>query len=114
MSGARRRIVLTLIHINAANGKQVDEILEDEIVAQRKPRCRGHCRIYWREGGELSQPRFRGNERASHRTLERARELDAEMLVMGASRHSKISELVLGGATRAVLRWAELPVLLSQ
>lgn len=46
--------------------------------------------------------------------LQRARELDAEMLVMGAYGHSKISEFIFGGATRAVLRRAELPVLLSR
>jgi nucleotide-binding universal stress UspA family protein len=46
--------------------------------------------------------------------LARARELDAEMLVMGAYGHSKISEFVFGGATRAVLQGAELPVLLSR
>lgn len=46
--------------------------------------------------------------------LECARRLDAEMLVMGAYGHSKISEFVFGGATREVLRRAELPILLSR
>ena len=46
--------------------------------------------------------------------LARARELDAEILVMGAYGHSKISEFIFGGATRAVLQGAELPVLLSR
>lgn len=46
--------------------------------------------------------------------LARARELDAEILVMGAYGHSKISEFIFGGATHAVLQGAELPVLLSR
>jgi nucleotide-binding universal stress UspA family protein len=46
--------------------------------------------------------------------LARARELDAEILVMGAYGHSKISEFIFGGATRTVLQGAELPVLLSR
>lgn len=36
----------------------------------------------------------------------------AELLVMGAYGCSRFSEWVLGGATRHVLAWAKLPVLL--
>ncbi len=46
--------------------------------------------------------------------LDRARDLDADMLVMGAYGRSKISEFVFGGATRAVLAGAEFPILLSR
>jgi nucleotide-binding universal stress UspA family protein len=46
--------------------------------------------------------------------LERARTLNADMLVMGVYGRSKISEFIFGGATRAVLSAAELPLLLSQ
>jgi nucleotide-binding universal stress UspA family protein len=37
----------------------------------------------------------------------------ADLLVMGAYGHSRLREIVLGGATREVLRRADLPVLLS-
>ncbi|HEX6015975.1 MAG TPA: universal stress protein, partial [Geminicoccaceae bacterium] len=37
----------------------------------------------------------------------------ADLLVMGAYGHSRLRELVLGGATREVLRDARVPVLLS-
>ncbi|AWK88277.1 universal stress protein [Azospirillum thermophilum] len=46
--------------------------------------------------------------------LDRARALDADMLVMGAYGRSKISEFVFGGATRTVLANAGLPILLSR
>ena len=37
----------------------------------------------------------------------------ADLLVMGAYGHSRLREIVLGGATREVLRDARIPVLLS-
>lgn len=46
--------------------------------------------------------------------LERARNFGADLLVMGAYGHSRITELVFGGATRSVLLRAELPVFLSR
>lgn len=46
--------------------------------------------------------------------LERARTLEADLLVMGAYGHSPLSEFIFGGATRAVLSAAELPLLLSR
>jgi nucleotide-binding universal stress UspA family protein len=46
--------------------------------------------------------------------LERARTLEADLLVMGAYSHSKLSEFIFGGATQAVLSAAELPLLLSR
>ncbi len=45
--------------------------------------------------------------------LTQAREMDADLLVMGAWGRSRLSELVLGGATRHVLEHTHLPVLLS-
>lgn len=44
--------------------------------------------------------------------LDEARHYRADMLVMGAYGRSRFSEWVLGGATRDVLQWAELPLLL--
>jgi len=45
--------------------------------------------------------------------VSRATELEADMIVMGAYGHSRLREVVLGGATRDVLRQMTVPVLMS-
>jgi len=45
--------------------------------------------------------------------LSRASDLEADLLVMGAYGHSRVRELVLGGATRTVLMSMTLPVFMS-
>lgn len=45
--------------------------------------------------------------------LSRASDLSADLLVMGAYAHSRVRELVLGGATRTVLESMTLPVLMA-
>lgn len=45
--------------------------------------------------------------------LSRASDIGADLLVMGAYGHSRVRELLLGGATRTVLRTMTLPVLMS-
>ena len=45
--------------------------------------------------------------------LNRAAETGADLLVMGGYGHSRLRELVLGGATRGILRQMTLPVLMS-
>jgi nucleotide-binding universal stress UspA family protein len=45
--------------------------------------------------------------------LEQAARLSAGMLVMGAYGHSRLREMILGGATRDVLATAEIPVLMG-
>jgi nucleotide-binding universal stress UspA family protein len=45
--------------------------------------------------------------------LSQAADLDADLIVMGAYGHSRMRELVLGGATREVLEAMTVPVLLS-
>jgi nucleotide-binding universal stress UspA family protein len=46
--------------------------------------------------------------------LSRAADFGADLLVMGAYGHSRVSELVFGGATRTALHEAGLPVLMSR
>ena len=41
------------------------------------------------------------------------RDMDADMLVMGAYGHSRFREAILGGATRNMLEQAEVPVLMA-
>ncbi|MES2069263.1 MAG: universal stress protein [Pseudomonadota bacterium] len=45
--------------------------------------------------------------------LSRAADLGADLLVMGAYGHARLTELVLGGVTRSLLREMTLPVLMS-
>jgi nucleotide-binding universal stress UspA family protein len=45
--------------------------------------------------------------------LSRAADLGADMMVMGAYGHSRLRELVLGGATKTVLESLTVPVLMS-
>jgi nucleotide-binding universal stress UspA family protein len=45
--------------------------------------------------------------------LSRANDLEADLLVMGAYGHSRVHELLLGGATRTVLASMTLPVLMA-
>ena len=45
--------------------------------------------------------------------LSRAADLSIDLMVMGAYGHSRVREMVLGGATRHVLQSMTVPVLLS-
>lgn len=45
--------------------------------------------------------------------LEEAASLDADVVVMGAYAHSRLRELVFGGATRDLLRHANVPLLMA-
>lgn len=53
------------------------------------------------------------NEQIGGALLNWAGDLKADLLVMGGYGHSRAREVLLGGATRAVLRDATIPVLLS-
>jgi nucleotide-binding universal stress UspA family protein len=55
-----------------------------------------------------------GGEPVSSTLLARAAAFGAELLIVGAYGHSRLTELVFGGTTRRVLREAELPVLMSR
>jgi nucleotide-binding universal stress UspA family protein len=53
------------------------------------------------------------DDRVGDTILARANKLGADLLVMGAYGRPRFAELVLGGATRAILRKAGIPVLMS-
>jgi len=53
-----------------------------------------------------------GGREAPDAVMETARDLGADMMVMGGYGHSRIRELVLGGFTRHVIREASLPILM--
>ena len=56
---------------------------------------------------------FPATASAGEALLDQAQAMQADLLVMGAWGHSRVSELILGGTTRHVLRHARLPVLLA-
>jgi nucleotide-binding universal stress UspA family protein len=45
--------------------------------------------------------------------LSRVADLGVDLLVMGAYGHSRVREMLLGGATRSVLRSMTVPVMMS-
>jgi nucleotide-binding universal stress UspA family protein len=45
--------------------------------------------------------------------LNRAADLGADLLVVGAYGHSRVCELILGGVTRTLLRQMTLPALMT-
>ena len=49
----------------------------------------------------------------AHVILSRIADIGADMLVMGAYGHSRMRELIMGGATREILRHMTVPVLMS-
>jgi len=48
-----------------------------------------------------------------HVLLDEAKEVEADLLVMGAYSHSRLREMILGGVTKYVIDHAELPVFLA-
>jgi nucleotide-binding universal stress UspA family protein len=54
-----------------------------------------------------------GGRSASTAILEEAKALNADLVVMGGYAHSRLRELVFGGATRELLRHATVPVLMA-
>ncbi|HET6433072.1 universal stress protein [Dyella sp.] len=66
-----------------------------------------------RHGVEVTWESFESPAHTGKALLDKARALDAQLLVMGAWGRSRLSELVLGGATRHVLEHAHLPLLMA-
>ena len=54
-----------------------------------------------------------GDIDAGNVILSRAADLEADLIVMGAYGHSRVREIVMGGATRTVLQTMTVPVLMS-
>ncbi|MEM7267769.1 MAG: universal stress protein [Pseudomonadota bacterium] len=61
----------------------------------------------------ILSPITRTAERVSDTLRQKARDMGADMIVMGAYGHSQFRERFLGGATREMLADAELPVLMT-
>ena len=67
-----------------------------------------------RHGVEVSvEPFGVGSEPVGQTLLNMARDLSADLLVMGAYSHARVAEYVFGGVTRYILANADLPVLMA-
>lgn len=66
-----------------------------------------------RHGVRVTVDRLAGAD-TGQALLDHAGRLDADLLVMGATGQSRISEFLFGGATRTILARAGLPILLSR
>ncbi len=63
---------------------------------------------------KVSVARFQSENRdIGNQLLSRAADLGSDLIVMGAYGHSRLAELVLGGATRTILESMTVPVLMS-
>lgn len=61
----------------------------------------------------IAEPMMTDGRNAGEALLMRGSDLGADLLVMGAYAHSRMRELVFGGATRHVLEHMTIPVLMS-
>jgi len=93
-----------------------------EVLAVDPERYRDHgrepetdiARHLARHGVEVDIQRVSsGGEDTGRVLLSQAASFGADLLVMGAYGHSRLSEWIFGGVTKTVLREAELPVLMS-
>ncbi len=91
---------VTVLTIDSPNDKEDNG--RDLMVWLERHGVRSHHHSHAFRGGDVGDLILGG-----------ARDLGADMLVMGAYGHSRIRELVLGGATRTVLRHMHIPALLS-
>jgi nucleotide-binding universal stress UspA family protein len=67
-----------------------------------------------RHGVNVSVSHERGTDiDAGNLLLSRAADMDVNLIVMGAYGHSRMQELILGGATRTILQSMTVPVLMS-
>ncbi len=66
-----------------------------------------------RHGVAVTLTQLAGDD-AGSLLLDHAHRHDADLLVMGASGQSRISEFIFGGATRRILAHAKIPVLLAR
>lgn len=92
---------VTVITIEAANATSPDPVGDVLLYLQRHG-ISAHHLLHTYHHGDVGLA-----------LLEATKEAGGDLLVMGAYGHSRLRELVLGSATRAVLRHLEIPVLMS-
>lgn len=93
-----RRVVLFTVSTGAKNGASAEEV--GRTLALHGVTC--EIREIAPDGRRIGQM-----------LLEEARDVGADLIVMGAYSHSRWRELLLGGVTKYVVEHAELPVLMA-
>ncbi|MCC6531736.1 MAG: universal stress protein [Burkholderiales bacterium] len=95
----------------------------DVVTVNAMPEARGHgempgadIALYLARHGVKANvlPTYGEDAEVGEWLLSRASDLGSDLLVMGAYGHSRLRELVLGGATRTVLESMTVPVLMSR
>ena len=104
-----------LVCLNEVERVKVLLDLESAIAAKHDAHVTGlyvipAVRVYAASDLQLTAQVFEGQREA---LLNRVSDVGADLLVMGAYGHSRLRELVLGGATRFVLQSMTVPVLMS-
>ena len=85
---------------------------EDPLGARHLPELNLHDYLA-RHGIDATLQRFAPKSDHGANILGAAREANADLIVMGAWGHSRIAELVLGGATRHIFQSSDLPLLVA-
>jgi len=85
---------------------------EDRLVMRHQPRL-DLAAWLTRRGVNAEFVSFTPKGEAGAAILAQARERRADLIVMGAWGHSRIAELVLGGATRTLFQTSDLPLLVA-
>jgi nucleotide-binding universal stress UspA family protein len=85
---------------------------EDRLVMRHQPRL-DLAGWFARRGVNAQFRSFTPKGDVGAGILALAHELEADMIVMGAWGHSRIAELVLGGATRTLFQHSDLPLLVA-
>jgi nucleotide-binding universal stress UspA family protein len=102
-----RGIELPMSSIDIRTAAQIDEAMYDE--AQQLARWGAQLAV---DQGLPAEPLVVADELTVADTLVRlAKEHEAAVVVLGAHRHARISELLLGSTTRGVLEHAPCPAL---
>ena len=74
----------------------------------------GYCRTSRTSRGQSERRNHHvGGIGVGNTLLSRASDIGADLLVMGAYGHARVRELLLGGATRTILKSMTLPVLMA-
>jgi nucleotide-binding universal stress UspA family protein len=85
---------------------------EDRLVMRHQPRL-DLAAWFARRGVQAQFRSFTPRGEVGAGILAAARELGADLIVMGAWGHSRIAELVLGGATRTLFQQSDLPLFVA-
>ena len=101
LAGAERIVVIEISEEDADKVRESEGSSERLVASLAWHRIRAEARVI--KQGDLSAP---------DTLLAAARDLGADLVVMGAYGHSRVREMMFGGFTRRILQGADLPVLM--